>query len=161
MNLALLRTRRKIRAIRRRGIPICAEGNREVLYPCDLYGAAGMGSIITRKDAYLIPSKLQEAFFHTTVFESKDSTELCRIDTVCTIPVMERASICFMDQGGPFYKFRYGTFEPECLYGISSFFTENVDKPSESCNNGSYFVRVGIFSDWIYYWIHNAETDSA
>ena len=154
MNLALLKTGRKIRGIRRRKLPICAEGNRDLLYPCDLYGAAGMGSIVTTKDVHLVPIKLQEAFFHTTVFETKNSTELCRFDIVCTIPVMQQASICFMDNGGPFYKFKYGTFEPECLYGVSSYFTSNVDTPSDSCNNGSYFVRVGLFTDWIDFWIY-------
>ena len=53
-----------------------------------------------------------------------------------------------MDDGGPLIRFKCGTLEPECLYGIASF--SNNGHPQSARKEQSFFTDAVRFKTWIY-----------
>ena len=156
MDLAILKTGRPIWGAAGRGLPLCPGPLPEIFHRLTLFGTCGMGSLITAKRSYSFPIVLQETFFSLSNFKYRNNSEACRADNICTVPLLESSNICFMDQGGPLYKFKCGTLEPECLYGIASYSMDRFDTPNRVCNNGSFFVDLSVFSQWIQYHLINS-----
>ena len=90
--------------------------------------------------------------FTQTTFEGVGYVEpvKCRGDQICTIPFIDGGNICYMDDGSPLFKMACGTMQPECLYGVASYFRSNNRSSDDNyCNGGSYFASVVYVSEWI------------
>ena len=119
----------------------------------EIIGFCGMGSCVRDRTRTILPNELQQMIFKRTVLNHhvKDPRfpEPCPEDMICVKPVIEHGNICFMDDGGPLYKFLSRSMVPDCLLGIASFSVSRDDTPMEVCNNGSFFTNVPLFKDWI------------
>ena len=74
----------------------------------------------------------------------------CRVDHICTIPVVEGGNICSGDDGSPLYKVQCGSMKPECLYGVASYYRSfNLTSINNYCNGGSYFASIPFVAEWL------------
>ncbi|XP_075263565.1 neutrophil elastase-like isoform X2 [Convolutriloba macropyga] len=153
-DLALVLIDRPIRNSGSISIPICNHLIPTYLLHTVQLASCGLGIASPEKDDPIYPSRLQEMLFEQTVFMESDHNpfdlRMCRIDNICTTPAIEGGNICFMDEGSPLYQLRCGTLEPDCLYGVASFFRSSKENSSNhQCNAGSYFSNVIYFGEWI------------
>ncbi|XP_075256368.1 myeloblastin-like isoform X2 [Convolutriloba macropyga] len=149
-DLALLKTDHDILGAQSSLLKICSEDqfNENPIHV--MLGTCGMGSVITSNKDLSYPDTLREMYLrpHPWMYIQEYQVP-CRDDNICTTSVLDRSNICFMDQGGPLYKLRCGSLEPECLYGVASYSMCRMDTPNDVCNYGSYFVNISKFVDWI------------
>lgn len=147
MDLALIKTKRKIWGALRHRLPLCPTPIPEHSYPMTLLGTAGMGLTELSISSHTIPEVLQETLLVQIKYTNENSNVLCRTDNICTKPFISKSNICLMDEGGPLYKFRCGSLEPECLYGVASYSLRSSNETW--CDGGSFFTNVYVFFNWI------------
>ncbi|XP_075262725.1 myeloblastin-like [Convolutriloba macropyga] len=151
-DLAMIKTEEPIPDAHQISIGICDEEDYDMInYQKSVFGCCGMGS--TNKDPFikLIPQVLKEMHFRGTPMDESNPERFlpCREDNICTRPMIDGGSICNLDHGGPLYKFRCGSFEPECLYGVASYSKRKADRHFQTCNTGSFFTNLMYFHEWI------------
>ncbi|XP_075256342.1 myeloblastin-like [Convolutriloba macropyga] len=150
-DLAILKTSLAILRAGSMYLPLCNSEVPEDNYPEVLVGTCGLGSTSTGRYTINPAVKLREMFFTLTSFDTSGGMNYaaCREDNYCTVPVFEGGNICAMDYGGPFFKLHCDTLEPECLLGVASYSLSKHDNLMENCNDGSFFVKIAKFEEWI------------
>ncbi|XP_075255331.1 myeloblastin-like [Convolutriloba macropyga] len=154
-DIAVVKTHFEIENGNELGIRLCELEEAAITDDIDkeIIGFCGMGSCATDADRSVLPRILKQMIFKRTVMNKhiRDPRfpELCPEEMICVKPVIEHGNICFMDDGGPLYKFLSRSMVPDCLLGIASFSVARDDTPMDVCNNGSFFTNVPLFKDWI------------
>ncbi|XP_075256326.1 testisin-like [Convolutriloba macropyga] len=151
-DVAVLKTSRPMKDAFLRALPICRRLTSIYSWFNTTLASCGLGSTSPDEDKKVYPNVLQEMLFTQTTFEGVGYVEpvKCRGDQICTIPFIDGGNICYMDDGSPLFKMACGTMQPECLYGVASYFRSNNRSSDDNyCNGGSYFASVVYVSEWI------------
>ncbi|XP_075256148.1 plasminogen-like [Convolutriloba macropyga] len=152
-DLAILKLSRQIKHTNRTNIfiPICQRPLTELEMHQVLLGTCGMGSNTGMIHSISSAHVLHETVFTMSLFDNEEGNFFtpCRSDNICTDPVFHGSNICNMDFGGPLYRMKCGSMQPECLLGIASYAGNRSTTPLEICNSGSYFVKISQFYPWI------------
>ncbi|XP_075256373.1 uncharacterized protein LOC142348764 [Convolutriloba macropyga] len=147
-DIALVRTHHPIVNWRHLTLPLCALQTMADKVGNVMLGAVGMGSTLLPEESPLFPDVLQEAPFVQVLLELNGSKLVkCRHDLICTSPLHPDSVISAMDDGGALFKFKCGSLEPECLYGVASFSSKAEQLASR---RQSYFTNAVNFRLWIY-----------
>ncbi|XP_075240215.1 chymotrypsin-2-like [Convolutriloba macropyga] len=131
-------------------LPLCSQ---QQTHRSSFLGTVGMGATVTRgKFMNSLPNSLREMAVRQSGFPTAwnpFAVEHCPEYNVCTEPVVSGANICLFDFGGPLFKYKCGTTQPQCLFGVASYASDHPGTPDERCNAGSTFTSVPHFAEWI------------
>ena len=128
---------------------------REVIDPEDgmcktVLQFSGRGSTTTNASYSFIPRRLRESMAKKSAFKN-DQKEPCPDKEVCVTPFIHGTNICRMDDGGPLFKPECKDLKiSQCLYGVTSYYANKIDSPDHVCNDGSFFVHVPQYYEWVH-----------
>ncbi|XP_075266032.1 testisin-like [Convolutriloba macropyga] len=100
-DIALVRTDRAITNGDMIFLPTCTLPNRPDQLSRIILGSCGLGTIQANRSDLIFPREIRETLFHETLLEAVSPTTIvsCPSNRVCTHPVIDGGSICFMDEG--------------------------------------------------------------
>ena len=110
-----------------------------------LLGTCGLGRISI--EGYRDPETLMETYFNENFWWRFVRWFLRKPDILQAKRILGDNAICNGDSGSPLYVLNGLYREPQCVYGVTSYFTGFKGQPD--CQGRSFFANVVFFRKWI------------